>query len=408
MRCVLTVAWGFSPLDEELGLLAGSLTPTLQNYVTHLGSWIPFRKVGHVLEQMLGVVLSEPTVRRGTEKHGASYEAVQTAAVTRLEKEAPEPPAGPPTQLLSVDGAMVPLVGGEWAEVKTMVIGEITTTPTATGEPHVRSENLSYFSRLTDSDTFQRLALVETQRRGVETAGQVIAPTDGAVWIQGFLDYHRPDAVRILDFPHAAEYVAHIGRAQGDAESAAFQTWLTASLHTLKHAGATALLPELQTQVVTHPDQPELAEALAYLEKRLSMMDYPTYQQRGWPIGSGSVESANKVVVEARLKGAGMHWARAHINPMLSLRNAVCNDRWAEAWQELTTHRRRQRRQRYLTRAHLRTVAPLPPPLSAKPSPAATTTDAAPAKKPWRPADDHPWRKSLNPSASRRSRHAKK
>ena len=28
------------------------------------------------------------------------------------------------------------------------------------------------------------------------------------------------------------------------------------------------------------------------------------------PIGSGTVESANTLVVEARLKGAGMHWAR--------------------------------------------------------------------------------------------------
>ena len=35
-------------------------------------------------------------------------------------------------------------------------------------------------------------------------------------------------------------------------------------------------------------------------------MQYPTYQADGWPSGSGSVESANKVVVEARLKGAGM------------------------------------------------------------------------------------------------------
>jgi hypothetical protein len=35
-------------------------------------------------------------------------------------------------------------------------------------------------------------------------------------------------------------------------------------------------------------------------------MQYPMYQEAGWPIGSGSVESANKVVVEARLKGAGM------------------------------------------------------------------------------------------------------
>ena len=27
-----------------------------------------------------------------------------------------------------------------------------------------------------------------------------------------------------------------------------------------------------------------------------------------------------------------MHWARSHVDPMLALRNIVCNDRWEEAW----------------------------------------------------------------------------
>jgi hypothetical protein len=53
-------------------------------------------------------------------------------------------------------------------------------------------------------------------------------------------------------------------------------------------------------------------------------MQYPTFQTQGWPIGSGSVESVNKLVVEARLKGAGMHWSRPQVNPMLALRNIVC------------------------------------------------------------------------------------
>jgi hypothetical protein len=53
------------------------------------------------------------------------------------------------------------------------------------------------------------------------------------------------------------------------------------------------------------------------------------------------LESANKLVVEARLKGAGMHWSRASVNPLLALRNAVCNDRWAEAWQQSVAQIRR-------------------------------------------------------------------
>lgn len=392
-------------------MLPGQLTPQLQGHTTLLGSWIPFGKVGWVLDTLLGIEVSEATARRYTERHGQAYESVQTAAVIEIETQLPEPPDGPAKQLLSVDGAMVPLVGGAWAEVKTIVIGEIGEPLEEEGETVVHSHSLSYFSRLADAETFQRLALAETHRRGVEKAAVVVAPTDGAVWIQGFLDYHRPDARRILDFPHAAEYVAKIGSAVGPPESPEFSAWLHTSLHTLKHDGASVLLPELRTQVTQHPEVPNLDEALAYLEKRVAMMDYPEYQRQGWPIGSGAVESANKVVVEARLKGAGMHWAPTHVNPMLSLRNAVCNDRWDEAWSSITTQYRQQQQLQLLERARRNTVVPLPPPLlvaATEPSQSLPTTDnATPVpKQRWRPAPDHPWRRSLGPVPRRRHRPA--
>ena len=47
-------------------------------------------------------------------------------------------------------------------------------------------------------------------------------------------------------------------------------------------------------------------------------------------MGSGCVESANKGVVEAQLKGAGMHWARGNLNPLLALRTLLANERWAQ------------------------------------------------------------------------------
>lgn len=47
-----------------------------------------------------------------------------------------------------------------------------------------------------------------------------------------------------------------------------------------------------------------MREHVGYLRKREAMMQYPEYQEQGWPIGSGMVESANKVVVEARRVGS--------------------------------------------------------------------------------------------------------
>lgn len=71
----------------------------------------------------------------------------------------------------------------------------------------------------------------------------------------------------------------------------------------------------------------ELRSRLAYLEKREGQMRDPVFRAWGWPLGSGALESANKLVVEARLKGGGMHRARPNVNPMLGLRNIVCSDR---------------------------------------------------------------------------------
>ncbi len=79
-----------------------------------------------------------------------------------------------------------------------------------------------------------------------------------------------------------------------------------------------------------------LDTSVGYWEKRREHIDYARFQQLGYPIGSGSVESGNKLVVEARLKGSGIHGARPHVDPMLALRNIACSDRWDEVWLQIT------------------------------------------------------------------------
>ena len=63
------------------------------------------------------------------------------------------------------------------------------------------------------------------------------AVTDGAEWLQGFIDYQRADAVRMLDFAHAAEYVSAIAQAVRDAGYRLPTRWLEGVLHRLKHEG---------------------------------------------------------------------------------------------------------------------------------------------------------------------------
>jgi hypothetical protein len=119
-------------------------------------------------------------------------------------------------------------------------------------------------------------------------------------------------------------------------------------------------------------------------------LQYPQFVADGWPIGSGRVESANKLVVEDRLKGAGMYWAEATINGLLALRNAVCNDRWEECWTVIEREQRDQvtvrRQARCRTRAAARVVE-LPG------APAARKAPVRPFVRPLEPEvqSAHPW-----------------
>ena len=378
---------------------------------------MPFGRAVESLADLVRVEVSESTACRQTEAWGVAYVGVQEEEVKRIERELPPVPKGPEKLLLSVDGAFVPLVHKEWAEVKTVALGVLEEPVWEEDEWKVHARELSYFSRVMEAEDFGRAALGEIHQRGVETAEQVVAVTDGAVWEQGFIDYHREDAVRVLDFPHAAEYVAQAGKSVWGEGAETTNEWLKEQLHTLKHEGPTDVLSELRTLAQDHPERSELIASLSYLEKREAHMQYPDYLAHGWPIGSGAVESANKLVVEARLKGAGMHWACAHVNPMLALRNAVCNERWRQARSQILTDLQRQKQQtRYSRReqrlveqatarssteeqscapvvVHTAQASPTNPKLSID-TLAASAPDSPLPRKPWRPGPNHPWRHS--------------
>ena len=395
-----------------------------------LSVWMPFAAAVKLLATLVGVTVSKASAVRATEAAGAAYVALQDAEVAALERQAPEATGCPARMVVSADGAMVPLLHGEWGEVRTLAIGVVppmpagpagaagpmashqpdktASQPSEPSQPELHLRDISYFSRLTTAETFTQVALVETHHRGLENATQIAAVMDGAEWLQTLVDYHCPQAVRILDFAHAAQRISEIGQALWGQASAAATDWTQTWTHRLKHEGPQPLLVELRQLQLHAPDNEVLRRNLAYLEKRQPQLQYPRFREQGWPIGSGMVESANKLVVEARLKGAGMHWQRTHVNPMLALRNLVCSDRWAQAWpriqarmiaqteqQRAAPHRQRlQTRQnqeaeagRTAKRAQYAALHPewLTEPPSAPPPP---------SPKSAKPGRNHPWRRS--------------
>jgi hypothetical protein len=377
-----------------LALVPGRLTPWLAEGLARAGTNAPFGEACRLVAHFTGTTVAAATARRLTEAAGAAWVQLELAATARLEADPGGAAAGPAAagdvQQLSVDGVFAPLVGGEWREVKLVTLGDVVVT----GE-EIHTTALSYFARMTDHETFGRQALAELHRRGTFAVPTVVAVADGADWIQGFVDLHRPDAVRVLDFAHALGYLAAAAREATGAGTAATSEWLATWAHELRHGTPAKVLAALAEL----PAGEARDEAVGYLEARRERIRYAAFAAAGYPLGSGCAESAAKTVVQARLCGGGMRWAPDHVDPMLGLRTVLCGDRWDEVWPQIAGQLRTQARLAGADRRAARLARSAPPPQVSVPPPPPPIPSASPTRPQLvvngRPTKDHPWKRGL-------------
>ena len=227
---------------------------------------------------------------------------------------------------------------------------------------------------------------------GPERAGTVCAVGDGAEWLQGFIDLHCPNAVRILDWCHAMEYLGDVATAAWGAGSAEAKAWLETQRETLLTKTAQEVLAALRDLTLTGEAAKTRNKALYYLEQREAQIAYAAFRELGYPIGSGIVESANKLVVEDRLKRSGMRWSREQVNPLLALRGSAASGEWQAGWVTLWDRKRdmiRIARDQEWRRcqAAARPVAPPPAP----PPQRLGVLDTPPKMVDGKPTTYHPW-----------------
>ena len=377
----------FFPLDQELQVPDGHLLPHAQEALVRLGSELPFGRVAEHLEGMLGVVVHASTARRQVLAVGQRVLELQNKQAQPLascpEEEASERMA------MSSDGAMVPLVGGVWAEVKVVAIGAVERR-TRKGEEHIVTTQLTYFARLANAATFADQASAEVRRRGIERAKEVCAIQDGAEGIQdgcrkAIATMHCACSTLRMRLATSARSQTRCATLEGICPPSGWVGSYTGSCH------------EGPARVLRHVSRlarrsPQIQEQVTYLQKRRELMDYPAYRAAGWPIGSGSVESSHKLVVQARLKGPGMHWRPEHVNPTLALRLALLNGRWSESWQEQHRLRQHQQQLKRQTRQQQRLLErqakrqethPPPSPVPSTPEPARQKTGRTEGQYRW-------------------------
>ena len=164
--------------------------------------------------------------------------------------------------------------------------------------------------------------------------GERVAIVDGAVWIEAELRKNLPGLdMLLLDFFHLSQHVHEAARLclrEGDEAT----QWARARLEEFKKAGPLVPLANMRVTLGTlrgRARREAMQALMSYVEKRVSMLDYPEAIGRGWDIGSGPMEAQCKTHIQ-RVRRAGAKWDREHAQSMMELAALHASNQWTAYW----------------------------------------------------------------------------
>lgn len=357
----------FSPLDQKLRLRSDQFSEGAARVAARAGLEAKsFERAAASFVDAVGSEISADSVARLSEGFGQAVEGLRAEEAERAGRvaerdEAPgasrveevEPIEGQAN--VSTDGMMVLVRGEGWKEAKATVISKVSVElpearveagddPEREGErkarsrraddPRVRLSQHSYQVGLWDAETLGKRQYAEGLRRGLERVEKLSSVNDAAPYIERVTALNFPKAAQIVDWPHAAERVWAVGKAVFGEGQAQTTLWAEARLDGLweGHVGEViAELGGLDLQRECYPAEVQQAEG--YFRNNQDRMRYDAYRAAGYPIGSGTVESAAKNVVHARLKRPGRGWNRGNAEGMLAALGELHSGRFETVWQ---------------------------------------------------------------------------
>lgn len=334
-RCVF-------PLDMEMGIdsLPFKMTVSMMLEVAYQAVRASsYQDAEEALEHNYGLRIGDDTVRNVTNLIGeivfkedcrAADECMrryEKAGLTFTGKRAG-------TLYIMADGAAVNTRqkgndGSGWRENKLgLVFGSdhVYHWTSARGTREHRILKREYTSLIGTAEEFRKHLFALAARNGYGEYGHTVILSDGATWIRNMKEELFPDAQQILDLFHAKENVHRFSRLifRGEAEA---EAWAKDICTRLEDGGWQDILRELKAYEGTKvPDG--YVNLYTYLSNNRNNIDYPEYIRKGYFVGSGAIESGNKIVLQDRLKLSGMRWNVPTAQYMVSLKAKLESGLW--------------------------------------------------------------------------------
>ncbi|MCP4685495.1 MAG: hypothetical protein GY867_08595 [bacterium] len=167
---------------------------------------------------------------------------------------------------------------------------------------------------------------------GMTADTKVIGVADGGIGIMEELQAQFPGMQFILDKTHLKDHLYETAEELGIAKKGR-PCWVEARLDRISNGEVAEVKEELERDYSENRND-RLRKLIGYVSRFENSLNYADYANKGYPIGSGEVESAHKYVPQKRMKIPGACWHPDSVNPILALRVLRANDWWEEFWVE--------------------------------------------------------------------------
>jgi hypothetical protein len=331
---------GFAFVIDEIGLLGKhKVTMEMADLMTYAGQVaMSFEKSSEIIEKFTGIKVSESLIRSITEETGEelfkqdmkrakeSYEKPEEAAPSLLDRYRKEG-----NLYLFTDGSQVNTIlkdekGSTWREMKLgLVFYDGDSIRRKDGNTIItKKEYVTFLGGIVE---FKKLLFDAAARAGYGKIRQVVFIGDGSHWIWNMCEELFPDAIQILDYYHLSENVHRFAKYQYPDNEIKMRGWAKDILNKIDKGLVDEVLKSLPdlTDVKLPAQVPNLK---VYIENNQGRIDYRRYKLRGYYIGSGAIESGNKLVIQQRMKQSGMRWGISEGQYMAALRAKYASNQW--------------------------------------------------------------------------------
>ena len=220
---------------------------------------------------------------------------------------------------------MVPTRGEEpWKESKLGVIYREDNHVASTKSKRGCVTEARYVAHLGTVEHFKEHMREALRVEKATQAQEIVWLGDGAHWNWNMADKLIPTAIQILDPMHAIEHASTCAKILFSDDNVMVKIWVERVKSILYQDRPSTLLLELRACRVgaTQIQRDALDALLVYYTNNVDRIKYPIFRAKGLPIGSGTVESGHKHVIQKRMKLAGQHWDIRRGRGMVEMRAA--------------------------------------------------------------------------------------